>query len=43
MLLGNLQNKVLAREYRLASPEEKRMVEEMEKTRLALASYVKKG
>ena len=41
--LGNLHNKVLAREYRLALPEEKRLVEEMEKTRRALASYVKKG
>ena len=42
-IVGNLHNKVLAREYRLALPEEKRPVEEMEKTRRALASYVKKG
>ena len=41
--LGNLHNKVLAREYRLALPEEKRLVEEMEKTRRALASHVQKG
>lgn len=35
--LGNLHNKVLAREYQLALPEEKRLVEEMEKTQRMLA------
>lgn len=34
--LGNLHNKVLAREYQLALPEEKRLVEEMEKTQRML-------
>ena len=34
--LGNLRNKVLAREYRLALPDEKLLVAEMEKTRRAL-------
>lgn len=35
--LGNLHNKVLAREYQLTLPEEKRLVEELEKTQRMLA------
>lgn len=34
--LGNLRNTVLAREYRLALPDERRLVAEMEKTRQLL-------
>jgi urease accessory protein UreE len=35
--LGNLHNKVLAREYQLTLPEEKRLVEELERTQWILA------
>ena len=35
--LGNLHNKVLAREYQLILPEEKRLVEELERTQQILA------
>jgi predicted nuclease of restriction endonuclease-like (RecB) superfamily len=35
--LGNLRNKVLASEYKLALPDEKRLAKEIEKTRKALA------
>lgn len=34
--LGNLHNKVLAGEYRLALPDERVLVEELEKTRRAI-------
>jgi predicted nuclease of restriction endonuclease-like (RecB) superfamily len=37
--LGNLRNTVLAREYRLALPDERRLVAEMEKTRRAVEAY----
>jgi len=37
--LGNLHNAVLAREYRLASPDERRLVAEMERTRRAVEAY----
>jgi predicted nuclease of restriction endonuclease-like (RecB) superfamily len=36
--LGNLTNKVLASEYKLALPDEKQLAAEIEKTRRALAS-----
>jgi hypothetical protein len=36
--LGNLRNKVLASEYKLALPDEKQLAEEIEKTRRALVS-----
>ena len=37
--LGNLRNKVLAGEYRLALPAEKQLVEELEKTQKALEAF----
>jgi predicted nuclease of restriction endonuclease-like (RecB) superfamily len=37
--LGNLRNKVLAGEYRLALPAEKQLVAELEKTQKALEGY----
>lgn len=37
--LGNLRNTVLAREYRLALPDERRLVEEMKKTRRAIEAH----
>ena len=36
--LGNLKNKVLASEYKLALPDEKQLAEEIDKTRKALTS-----
>jgi len=36
--LGNLKNKVLASEYKLALPDERQLAEEMEKTRKALTA-----
>ena len=36
--LGNLKNKVLASEYKLALPDEKQLAEEIDKTRRALMS-----
>jgi predicted nuclease of restriction endonuclease-like (RecB) superfamily len=37
--LGNLRNKVLAGEYRLALPAEKKLVAELERTQKALEAY----
>ncbi len=37
--LGNLRNKVLAAEYRLALPAEKQLAEELEKTQKALEAF----
>jgi predicted nuclease of restriction endonuclease-like (RecB) superfamily len=37
--LGNLRNKVLAGEYRLALPAEKQLVEELERTQKALEAF----
>ena len=41
--LGNLRNKVLAGEYRLALPAEKQLVAELAKTQRALERYSRKG
>jgi predicted nuclease of restriction endonuclease-like (RecB) superfamily len=40
--LGNLRNKVLAGEYRLALPEEKKLVAELERTQKALEVYYRR-
>ena len=40
--LGNLRNKVLAGEYRLALPEEKKLVAELERTQKALETYYRR-
>jgi predicted nuclease of restriction endonuclease-like (RecB) superfamily len=41
--LGNLRNKVLAGEYRLALPAEKKLVAELERTQKALEAYYRHG
>jgi len=40
--LGNLRNKVLAGEYRLALPAEKQLVEELERTQKALEAFYRR-
>ena len=40
--LGNLRNKVLAGEYRLALPAEKKLVAELERTQKALEAYYRR-